>query len=710
MKILSMTATFGKLENQTLTLKPGLNIIEAPNEWGKSTWCAFITAMLYGIDTRAHTTKNALADKDHYAPWSGMPMSGSMDLLWNNRYITIQRSTKGRNPLGVFKAYETNSGLEVPELTAANCGQVLLGVEKNVFLRSGFLRNNDLPVSQDEALRRRLNDIVTTGDESGTADILAQTLRDLKNRCRSNRSTGLLPQAEAQRNTLQRQLLELEDLQNQIRQYTHRLAQLKDWHQELENHKTALDYQASCANSQKHTDALTALNAAEAKEKDLRIRCAGLPSPEETDKKLLQLQQLRKHWDSLLLETQLLTQLPKPASIPACFLDLRPETVTEKAQKDLDTYHALTKKRSHPWPRLLPILLGLPAFLIPHWIGIVLGLFLLATGGILAACYLSGNHRRKTDAASLLQRYHPLPPDQWISAAQSYADSTASYATAMAEYQKTQQQLEARRTALLAQITAVTDGKSLTQSEQFYLETQQLHQALSVAARERRAAADLALALNQPIRAIAPAFPDKLEYSLADTQRLLSDCVREQRQLQQQLDFTTGRMEALGNISSLQTKLHATNRRITALEETCAALELAQSTLADATAQLQRRFAPQIATRAQELFGRLTGGRYHRLTLSEDLGVDAATAEETILRSALWRSDGTADQLYLALRFSMAEALTPEAPLILDDALVRFDDRRLEETLRVLQEESVKKQVIVFTCQSRENQILKKLS
>ena len=52
MKIYSMTATFGKLEHATLTLKPGLNVIHAPNEWGKSTWCAFIAAMLYGIDTR----------------------------------------------------------------------------------------------------------------------------------------------------------------------------------------------------------------------------------------------------------------------------------------------------------------------------------------------------------------------------------------------------------------------------------------------------------------------------------------------------------------------------------------------------------------------------------------------------------------------------------------------------------------------------------
>ena len=68
MRIYKMTATFGKLEHETLTLEPGLNLIEAPNEWGKSTWCAFLAAMLYGLDTRAKTSKNVLADKEKYMP------------------------------------------------------------------------------------------------------------------------------------------------------------------------------------------------------------------------------------------------------------------------------------------------------------------------------------------------------------------------------------------------------------------------------------------------------------------------------------------------------------------------------------------------------------------------------------------------------------------------------------------------------------------
>ena len=134
MKIYSMTATFGKLENKVLELKPGLNIIEAPNEWGKSTWCAFLAAMLYGIDTKARTTQTALADKERYAPWSGAPMEGRMDICWNGRDITIERRSKGRLPMGEFRAYETESGLDVPELTATNCGMMLLGVERSVFV------------------------------------------------------------------------------------------------------------------------------------------------------------------------------------------------------------------------------------------------------------------------------------------------------------------------------------------------------------------------------------------------------------------------------------------------------------------------------------------------------------------------------------------------------------------------------------------------
>ena len=81
---------------------------------------------------------------------------------------------------------------------------------------------------------------------------------------------------------------------------------------------------------------------------------------------------------------------------------------------------------------------------------------------------------------------------------------------------------------------------------------------------------------------------------------------------------------------------------------------------------------------------------------------------ETTLHSALWRSEGTTDQLYLALRLAVSQELTPAAPFILDDALVRFDDARLSQALSILDETARDHQVILFTCQNREKRLLGK--
>ena len=161
-------------------------------------------------------------------------------------------------------------------------------------------------------------------------------------------------------------------------------------------------------------------------------------------------------------------------------------------------------------------------------------------------------------------------------------------------------------------------------------------------------------------------------------------------------------MESLGQRENLQTRLDAIMARIEKLEQHYRALTLAQQMQETAARELQRRFAPRISQRAQILFGRLTGGRYQRLSLGRDLSVESAAQGENTLRSVLWRSDGTADQLYLALRLAVAEELTPEAPLVLDDALVRFDDVRLAAAMQILKEEAAQKQVILFTCQERE--------
>ena len=63
MEFLHLNATYGRLEQQELHLHPGLNLICAPNESGKSTWSAFIRTMLYGCTASAFWPIKALRSK-----------------------------------------------------------------------------------------------------------------------------------------------------------------------------------------------------------------------------------------------------------------------------------------------------------------------------------------------------------------------------------------------------------------------------------------------------------------------------------------------------------------------------------------------------------------------------------------------------------------------------------------------------------------------
>lgn len=126
MIVRKMTASFGVLQNRTLELSPGLNIVEAPNEYGKTTWCAFLRAMLYGIDTAQRGRAGKKPDKVLYAPWSGSPMAGTMEITFGGKDITLSRSTRIPSaPMRVFSAVYSRSGQSVLDLSGENAGETL---------------------------------------------------------------------------------------------------------------------------------------------------------------------------------------------------------------------------------------------------------------------------------------------------------------------------------------------------------------------------------------------------------------------------------------------------------------------------------------------------------------------------------------------------------------------------------------------------------
>ena len=714
MRIYRMRATFGKLEDQVLELQPGMNIVEAPNEWGKSTWCAFLVAMLYGIETRARTTQAALAEKEKYAPWSGSPMEGRMDLNWNGRDITIERRTKGRTPFGVFKAYETETGLEVEELTAANCGQMLLGVEKSVFTRTGFLRLNDLPVTQDEALRRRLNALVTTGDESGAGEALGAKLKELKNACRYNRS-GLLPKAEAELAALEDKQRELVRLNRDAQMIGIYQEQTETYLRQLKNHQAAIAYQNALADQARVRVAERAVTDAVARRDRLEGECAALPGKEAAEEKRRQVRDLQQQWMAVQEERQALPQEPEEPEKVAAFEGVEQTALLEKVREDAARYAILREKmEKKPILGWVFMILGLLVMVVSAplqlWVVLALGALMLAAGMVVYSGSRKQYQNVLAEAKALSDSYPWREPDRWMAEAESYVNRNDQYRNRLAQYQATQAALEQRASAVRLQLQELTQGQELRRV------LEKLQEVIDHWNELEDAIGDLKQAETylQSIRAMAktadaPAFEDDLALSETETLQKIGEYTLRKSQLIEHSGKLHGAMNAMGDEQVLQTRIDGLRKRIADLEETAAALDMAQQTLAAATEQLQRRFAPRIAERAKDLFAKLTGGRYDRLNLTRELTVDAAAAGEMTMRSAQWRSEGTVDQLYIALRLAVAEELVPDAPLVLDDALVRFDDQRLKNALSLLVEATASKQVILFTCQNRESEIYDEL-
>ena len=165
MKIKRLSASFGKLQKEELAFGGGLNIVTAPNEAGKSTWCAFIRAMLYGINSSERDKIGYLSDKTRYRPWDGSPMEGVMDIEDHGKAITLQRTSHGAAPMKKFIAVYTGTNQRVDFLNGENAGEMLTGVSEQVFERTAFIKQSQLHVNQTAELERRIAALVSTGEE-----------------------------------------------------------------------------------------------------------------------------------------------------------------------------------------------------------------------------------------------------------------------------------------------------------------------------------------------------------------------------------------------------------------------------------------------------------------------------------------------------------------------------------------------------------------
>lgn len=725
MIIRRMHATFGKLDGQELKLQPGLNVISGANETGKSTWLAFLLAMLYGVDTRDRVRGERLPDKLKYQPWNGTPMSGTIELEKDGRSLSLERTSETA-PMGDFRAWDTETGSPLEELTGKTCGQTLLGVEAAVYARSGYLRQQRIPVSADAQLEKRLSGLVTSGSEDYSFAEIDDKLKKLQSAIRHNQS-GSLPRAEAERRQIENRLKEIEESQHSLAEYEAELSGLKkqrDQNREILAGLDALDRRER----QDRVDAAeAALQEAREDRESWEAVCADLPEETVLQDLEAELQLLQSDLQRVALEDGLsISELELPEPDPV-FKRMSAREAHDKAAADAtlvqEAKAAQRPRRSRSLYWLILIVAGISAGFAGAWFS----LLPLVIGGIAAALaglgwwiWLRADFNRRKDAYINLQRqartilelYEAKNAKGVVLRGIRYINELGEQeedAEALAARQELEE-LADRRTDLMARIEEIMPGcgtpeKAAALFQEAAQSRQELARASLLEHQRSEQLRDLQFSLG-PAGADAENAERFAEYD-RDTVTL------ELREVEEQIEATASKADKLagaigqmGDPLALNAEVERLTDQIRRMEDRYAALRLARRALMEADETLRSKFAPLLCQKTGELFSRLTGGKYDGVQLDRSLHVTVHPKDSTVYRPLSYLSGGTVDQLYLALRLAICELLLPNAPIVLDDALVYFDDKRVTLALETLKELSKTRQVLLFTCQSREKRIL----
>ena len=557
-----------------------------------------------------------------------------MELTADRADITITRRTKTKGaPMKEFSATYTGTNVPVKGLNASNAGEELTGVSKDVFRRSAFIAQGAVSLSGSPELEKRINAIVSTGEEQISYSEADERLRQWQRKRRHNRR-GLLPELEGRMDETRRKLEEMggsvqstEELEQRLEETKLRCAQL--------------EAQVNQARKRQRREALDRLGKGRA---DLQ-RCSV-----KHDEALTALSQIR---EELRLDP---------------FGLIEPERVEEEVQRDMAEMDRLKRgaeEKVRPiWPFVCLLLAVVSAALYTHfrhWAFIICaGVF---CAGALVTLIRYGNFRKDKEAMrvqlkKMLKKYGARSPSEISSA--------------------------------LTEHRALWERMELAEEEE----------------RRWRGAFDNARIMQSSLEESAL---QELDFSEGDSEaarlsRELTHTRHSIEKLSQQIAAANGRLAAMGDPLVLASSLSCMKDEYELLCDEYDAISLAVDVLREANDQMQSRFSPELGRVAASYMSEMTGGRYEDVFINRDFSAKVRTSDDVVAREAEYLSAGTLDLMYLAVRLAVCELALPEGercPLIIDDALVNLDEKRMEQAMELLRDISRDRQVILFSCREK---------
>ena len=169
-------------------------------------------------------------------------------------------------------------------------------------------------------------------------------------------------------------------------------------------------------------------------------------------------------------------------------------------------------------------------------------------------------------------------------------------------------------------------------------------------------------------------------------------------------------IEKLENKTQIEEKLENAEEMLEELVNYNDSINIAKEALEKAYLKMKENITPRFSSNLSKAIQNISSGKYKTVKVNEEDGLIVETENGNYVQADLL-SVGTIDQLYLSLRISSINELTKEnMPIILDETFAYFDNERLKKVLEFLNKEYNQRQILIFTCTKREDEILKDMN
>ncbi len=692
---------FGKYKNFTLDLNAGLNVILGQNEAGKSTLCAFLYAMFYGLPNESKKLGIREDARKRYLPWSGEAMSGTVYFEHDGRSYILSRKFAKTKRGDKVSLKDGTTWEEISDISADDIGRKFLGLGEGGFLKTLFISQLGAAISPDgdDEVLKKLSNLGQSGEEDTSFQAASAAIFKAQHEIISkSERAGILPRLEQEKEQLEYELAESKCVSEKFINDIVLRNKLKQDAEHLTEELTVLRQQKELAKSHQHM-----LKAQKAKNELNRLserKSENSKRIDEQHKKLDEYNKQAKRYKFAenISQSDLIALAQTENEVNSIKDELKDiNTSKERLAVLKEQQQELTsKQKSTVNIKMFIIAVVISVLTIIFSITLSLAYLILLPIGIFfgVGSFISrfSSKTQKEEYAALEDEIRLLEEETneekvneinaKLTEKQKQIDSVLLTSGATDVHQLAQ--LIADNNQLVQNITSVKNELSLL------LETQ------------KQIEEDLKRLPEENVEIFSDEVYNYNGKSSEEIDLLIAEIHTKQLENQREYENVRYRVEeATSGVRSsdiILTEIAEIKEKIEQYSFHYKALTLAQDALSRSYSEIKQGFAPVLNEYAGEIVNLLTDGKYSEMKVSDDYKI--RLREQGELVDAEFLSSGTYDILYFALRLGIAKVIFDDKipMLILDDTFLQMDDNRAKRTADYLNNNFIAKQIIYFTC------------